>query len=86
MLTKKTSIALDVLAHVMGEGETCRLHCRLKEDQNKVFSIGASNWTPAFVRGQFIISVCPFSFTVALGAERHSGRNRGLQENSGKPG
>jgi zinc protease len=49
--------ALDVLAHVMGEGETCRLHCRLKEDQNKVFSIEASNWTPAFVRGQFVISV-----------------------------
>jgi len=54
---EKDLYALDVLAHVMGEGETCRLHCRLKEDQNKVFSIGASNWTPAFVRGQFIISV-----------------------------
>ena len=53
----KDLYALDVLAQVMGEGETCRLHCRLKEDQNKVFSIGASNWTPAFVRGQFIISV-----------------------------
>ena len=49
--------ALDVLAQVMGEGETCRLQCRLKEDENKVFSIGASNWTPAFVRGQFVISV-----------------------------
>jgi zinc protease len=54
---EKDLYALDVLAHVMGEGETCRLHCRLKEDQNKVFSIGATNWTPAFVRGQFIISV-----------------------------
>ncbi len=54
---EKDLYALDVLALVMGEGETCRLYCRLKEDQNKVFSIGASNWTPGFVRGQFIISV-----------------------------
>jgi zinc protease len=54
---EKDLYPLDVLAQVMGEGETCRLHCRLKEDQNKVFSIGASNWTPAFVRGQFVISV-----------------------------
>jgi zinc protease len=54
---EKDLYALDVLAHVMGEGETCRLHCRLKEDQNKVFSVEASNWTPAFVRGQFVISV-----------------------------
>ncbi|MGA3113227.1 MAG: pitrilysin family protein [Syntrophobacteraceae bacterium] len=54
---EKDLYALDVLAQVMGEGETCRLHCRLKEDQNKVFSVSASNWTPAFVRGQFIISV-----------------------------
>lgn len=53
----KDLYALDVLAHVMGEGETCRLHCRLKESQNKVLSIDASNWTPAFVRGQFIIGV-----------------------------
>jgi zinc protease len=53
----KDLYALDVLAQIMGEGETCRLHCRLKEDQNKVFSISASNWTPAFVRGQFIISL-----------------------------
>ncbi len=54
---EKDLYALDVLAQVMGEGETCRLRCRLKEDQNKVFSVGASNWTPAFVRGQFVISV-----------------------------
>jgi zinc protease len=54
---EKDLYALDVLAHVMGEGETCRLQCRLKEEQNKVFSVGADNWTPAFVRGQFIISV-----------------------------
>ena len=54
---EKDLYALDVLAEIMGEGETCRLQCRLKEEQNKVFSINASNWTPAFVRGQFIISL-----------------------------
>ncbi|MDR3555217.1 MAG: pitrilysin family protein [Syntrophobacteraceae bacterium] len=48
--------ALDVLAQVMGEGETCRLYCSMKEKQNKVFGIEATNWTPAFVSGQFIIS------------------------------
>lgn len=53
----KDLYALDVLAHLLGEGETCRLYCRLKEDQNKVYTIGASNWTPSFVRGQFIVSV-----------------------------
>ena len=53
----KDLYALDVLAHLLGEGETCRLHCRLKEEQNKVYTIGASNWTPALVRGQFIVSV-----------------------------
>ncbi len=65
---EKDMYALDVLAHVMGEGETCRLHCRLKEDQNKVLSISASNWTPSFVRGQFIISVAlsPSQWPAAL--------------------
>ena len=72
---EKDLYALDVLAQVMGEGETCRLHCRLKEEQNKVFSIGASNWTPAFVRGQFVISVSLAAFSMALGAKGHPGGN-----------
>ena len=53
----KDMFALDILAHLLGEGETCRLYCRLKDQENKVFSIGATNWTPAFVRGQFVVSV-----------------------------
>ncbi len=53
----KDMYALDVLANLLGQGETCRLYCRLKEQENKVFSIGASNWTPGFVRGQFVVSV-----------------------------
>jgi zinc protease len=47
---------LDVLALVMGQGQTCRLCCSMKEEHDKVFSISAENWTPSFVRGQFIIS------------------------------
>ncbi|MFZ2447795.1 MAG: pitrilysin family protein [Syntrophobacteraceae bacterium] len=53
----KDMYALDVLAHLLGEGETCRLYCRLKDQENKVYSIGASHWSPSFVRGQFIVSV-----------------------------
>ncbi len=64
----KDLYALDVLAHLLGEGETCRLYCRLKQDQNKVYSIGASNWTPSFVRGQFVVSVslAPSQWPAAL--------------------
>lgn len=49
--------ALDVLALLLGEGETARLHYRLKEKENKVLSVSASNWTPSFVQGQFAISL-----------------------------
>ncbi|MGC9195247.1 MAG: M16 family metallopeptidase [Syntrophobacteraceae bacterium] len=47
---------LDVLARVLGQGQTCRLCCSMKEEHDKVFSVSADNWTPSFVRGQFIIS------------------------------
>ena len=49
--------ALDVLALLLGEGETSRLHYRLKDKENKVLSVSASNWTPSFVQGQFAISL-----------------------------
>jgi zinc protease len=49
--------ALDVLAILMGDGETSRLNRRLKEQEKKVLSVGASNWTPSFAKGQFIISL-----------------------------
>ncbi len=49
--------ALDLLSFLLGEGETCRLHCRLKEQENKVFNVSASNWTPSFARGQFFVSI-----------------------------
>jgi len=53
----KDMYALDILAHLLGEGETCRLYCRLKDQENKVYSIAATHWSPSFVRGQFIVSV-----------------------------
>ncbi len=49
--------ALDVLALLLGEGETSRLHYRLKGKENRVLSVSASNWTPSFVQGQFAISL-----------------------------
>jgi zinc protease len=56
-LNEKDLYALDVLAFILGEGKTSRLHRRIKELDNRVLTVSASNWTPSFVRGQFIISL-----------------------------
>jgi zinc protease len=56
-LHSKDLFALDVLALLLGEGRTCRLYCRLKDQESQVLSVGASNWTPSYVPGQFIISL-----------------------------
>ena len=56
-MNDKDVYALDVLALLLGEGQTCPLYCRLKDQENKVLAIGASNWTPSYVQGQFIISL-----------------------------
>jgi zinc protease len=56
-LTSRDMYALDVLAMVLGDGETSRLYRRLKDQEGKVLNVGASNWTPAFVKGQFMISL-----------------------------
>ncbi len=49
--------ALDVLALLLGQGDTSRLYQRLKAEGNLVLSVTASNWTPAYARGQFIIAL-----------------------------
>ncbi|WP_170161564.1 M16 family metallopeptidase [Desulfosoma caldarium] len=49
--------ALDVLAIVLGEGRTSRLYQRLKERDQSVLYVQAFNWTPAFVPGQFVVSM-----------------------------
>ncbi|HOI93147.1 MAG TPA: pitrilysin family protein [Syntrophobacter fumaroxidans] len=55
-LNHQDMYALDVLSLLLGGGETCRLHCRLKDMENKVLSVSASNWTPSYTKGQFIVS------------------------------
>jgi zinc protease len=49
--------ALDVLAFLMGDGQTSRLDQRLKQREGQVLGVGASNWTPGFIHGQFTISL-----------------------------
>lgn len=56
-LHERDLYALDVLSLLMGEGETSRLNQRLKDREKKVLRVSASNWTPSFARGQFMISL-----------------------------
>ncbi len=49
--------ALDVLAVIMGDGRTSRLYQSVRDQKNLVLSISAWSWTPAFVEGQFTISM-----------------------------
>jgi zinc protease len=48
---------LDVLAIILGRGRTSRLYATVKDRKQLVLSIGASNWTPHYARGIFIISM-----------------------------
>lgn len=56
-LTHEDLYALDVLAIVVGDGRTGRLYRRLKHRDNSVLDVGAFNWTPSYVPGQFVISL-----------------------------
>jgi zinc protease len=48
---------LDVLAIILGRGRTCRLYAAIKDRKQLVLSIGASNWTPHYARGIFMVSM-----------------------------
>ncbi len=48
---------LDVLAIILGRGRTSRLYTNIKDRKQLVLSIDASNWTPHYARGIFIISM-----------------------------
>jgi zinc protease len=48
---------LDVLAVVMGDGRTSRLYRTIRDEKGLVLSISAGNWTPAFIEGQFFVSM-----------------------------
>ena len=56
-LSHEDLYALDVLAIVLGEGRTSRLYQRLKDRDQKVLQVSAFNWTPAYVAGQFVVSM-----------------------------
>jgi len=56
-LNDRDLYALDVLALLLGQGESCRLYCRLKDQDCQVLNVHASNWTPSYEKGQFIISL-----------------------------
>ena len=56
-LTHKDMVALDVLSMILGDGQTSRLYRRLKDQEQKVLSVGSNNWTPAFANGQFMIDL-----------------------------
>jgi zinc protease len=56
-LTHPDLYALDVLAMILGEGRTSRLYQRLKDQEQRVLTVTATNWTPSFVQGQFMISL-----------------------------
>ena len=48
---------LDVLAVIMGDGRTSRLYQTIRDKRKLVLSISAGSWTPAYVKGQFLISM-----------------------------
>ncbi len=48
---------LDVLAIILGSGRTSRLYKRLKDKDESVLSVSTFNWTPAFARGIFAITM-----------------------------
>ncbi len=56
-LTHPDLFALDVLAVIMGDGRTSRLYQSVRDQKGLVLSIGAWSWTPAFVEGQFMVSM-----------------------------
>ena len=56
-LTHPDLYPLDVLAMIIGQGRSSRLYKKLKDEKDLVLSVGASNWTPSFARGIFIITM-----------------------------
>ncbi|MBU1086159.1 MAG: insulinase family protein [Candidatus Omnitrophica bacterium] len=55
VLTDPDSAALDIIATILGQGNSSLLHKRLLREKKLVYSVGAFNYTPGF-RGIFAIS------------------------------
>lgn len=47
---------LDVLAIILGKGQTSRLYLGLKDENDLVLSVDASSWTPSYAPGLFSFS------------------------------
>jgi zinc protease len=56
-LTNPDMYPIDLLAVVMGDGRTSRLYQTVRDNKGLVLSISAGSWTPAFAKGQFLISM-----------------------------
>ncbi len=56
-LTHPDLYPLDVLAMILGQGRSSRLYKKLKDEKDLVLAVGASNWTPNFARGIFVIDM-----------------------------
>ncbi|MFH1075303.1 MAG: pitrilysin family protein [Pseudomonadota bacterium] len=56
-LTDPDLYPLDVLAVILGDGQTSELCRKVKEEKELVLGIDASSWTPDFVEGEFLISM-----------------------------
>jgi len=70
---------LDVLAIILGSGRTSRLYIAVKDQKELVLSIDASNWTPHYARGIFIISMALKYENVDEALEAVFGQIEGIQ-------
>ncbi len=48
--------ALDTLANILGEGKSCRLYRRLRDELQLVLGVSTSSYTPAYASGTFTIN------------------------------
>jgi zinc protease len=70
---------LDVLAIILGSGRTSRFYRAVKDQKELVLSIDASNWTPHYARGIFVISMALKYENVDKALEAVFGEIEGIQ-------
>ncbi len=70
---------LDVLAIILGSGRTSRFYTAVKDQKELVLSIDASNWTPYYARGIFVISMALKYENVDKALEAVFGEIEGIQ-------
>lgn len=70
---------LDILAIILGSGRTSRFYRGVKDQEELVLSIDASNWTPYYARGIFVISMALKYENVDKALEAVFGEIEGIQ-------